>query len=212
MGLLYRDDAPNIKFRIAVYMLIIPILIFYGVDPEQLVKRISVNVNAARSSTLSSPKVKALLKIALDTQSKTMPFVLLAAGIMFLLGLLSVLLLQFETKKAQRKSNAARKITVLKRLMLCLVWTSTALAFAASFSTTQLSNISQRTGARSDGVVAQSLIIEPGTGVQVLQWLAASFSLFFSAGVSSVFMVNGDHQGTSWKGTSTLRSGDIDDF
>lgn len=100
-----------------------------------------MNFSTARSSTLSSPRVKSLLKIALDNQSKTIPFVLLAGGILFLFGFLSVLLLQFEKKKVQRKPNAARKITVLKRLMLCFVWTSTALAFGASFSTTQLAEI-----------------------------------------------------------------------
>lgn len=217
-----------------------------GSDTEQLVKRISLNVNAgtyqcrsisslstilgaadfvvqipcasvklltvvsppARSSILSSPRVKALLKVALDSQSKTMPFAFLAAGILFLFGLLSVLLLQFEHKKAQRKANAARKITVLKRLMLCFVWTSTALAFGASFSTTQLAKMIQRTNASSVSVVSQSLVIEAGAGLQVLQWLAASFSFLFSTGVSSIFMVTGDHQETASKGNSGLADAD----
>ena len=129
-----------------------------------------------------------------------MPFVFLAAGILLLFGLLSVLLLQFEHKKAQRKTNAARKNTILKRLMLCFVWTSTALAFGASFSTTQLAKMIQRTNASSVSIVSQSLFVEAGAGLQVLQWLAASFSFLFSMGVSSIFMVTGDHQETASKG------------
>ncbi|KAL8993364.1 MAG: hypothetical protein Q9169_006397 [Polycauliona sp. 2 TL-2023] len=283
MGLVYRDDAPNFKFHIAVYMLVVTVTIFYllaavgyvsnsagipnifnftfrdpqmrptqaskqstfelrigyfgvcagvvpelaciassGSTPEQVIKRISVNVNAGEyqspfhqsaSVAVACPlygTAKSLLKIALDNQSKTMPFVLLTAGILFLLGLLLVLLLQFETKKVQRKTNSARKITIFKRLMLCLVWTSTALAFGAAFSTTQLSKIIQRTNASSVSVVTQSLIIEPGAGLQVIQWLAASFSFFFSVGVSSIFMVTGDNQTTTTK--SSLGTSDIDDF
>ena len=173
-------------------------------------KPLTMNISLARSTTLSSPRVKALLKIALDSQKRTMPFIYLAAGILFLFGLLAVLLLQFETKKVQRKPNAARKITILKRLMLCFLWTSTALAFGASFSSTQLAKIIQRTDTSSVGVISQSLIIEAGVGLQVLQWLAASFSFLFSAGVSSIFMVAGDHQTTASK--TSLGSGDIPDF
>ncbi|KAL8756245.1 MAG: hypothetical protein Q9199_003067 [Rusavskia elegans] len=172
--------------------------------------QLATNFSTARSSTLSSPRVISLLKIALDDQSKTMPFVLLAGGILFLFGLLSVLLLQLEKKKVQRKPNAARKIIVLKRLMLCFVWTSTALAFGASFSTTQLAKIIQRTDTSSVSVVSQSLVIEAGAGLQALQWLAASFSFLFSIGVASIFMVTGDHQKTASKGASG--SDDIADF
>lgn len=130
-----------------------------------------------------------------------MPFVFLAGGILFLFGLLSVLLLQLEKKKVQRKPNATRKIIVLKRLMLCFVWTSTALAFGAAFSTTQLAKIVQRTTASSVAVVTQPLVIEGGAGLQALQWLAASFSFFFSTGVSSIFMETGDHQKTAPRST-----------
>ncbi|KAI4217809.1 MAG: hypothetical protein LQ349_009012 [Xanthoria aureola] len=271
MGLLYREDGLNIKFRIAIYMLIIPILIFYvlaavgcvsnsagipnififtfrdpqlrsseaskqpvfelrvgyfglcagafpdlacitslGSDTEQMLKRFSLNFNADRLSTLSSPRGKYLLKIALDNQSNTMPFVLLAGGILFLFGLISVLLLQFEEKRVQRKPNAARKMTVLKRLMLCFVWTSTACAFAASFSTTQLARIIQRTNTSSISVFLQSIIIEPGAGLHALQWLAASCCFLFSTGISSIFMATGDHQRLASKGT--LDSNHIADF
>ncbi|KAL8918050.1 MAG: hypothetical protein Q9208_007572 [Pyrenodesmia sp. 3 TL-2023] len=175
-----------------------------GITAEQVIKRISLNVNAARSSALSTPKVKALLKIALDTQSKTMSFVLLAAGFSFLFGLLSVLLLQIDLKKVQRKPTAARKFMALKRLMLCFVWTSTALAFGAAFATTQLAKIIQQTSPSSVSVVSDSLVIEGGTGIQVLQWLAASFSFLFATGVSSTFMEAGKHQQSTSKGAASF--------
>lgn len=273
MSLLIQTNSPTIKVRIAVYMLIIPILIFYvlaavgcvsnspgiasifnfsyrdpsfkqskgagpslfelragyfgicaGIAPaltcvsssgsstDQVVERISVNVDTARSNTLSNPRVRALLKIALDNQSKTISWVLLAGGIFFLLGLLFVLLLQFSRKSAQRKPTTARKMMVQRRLMLFFIWTSTALAFGASLATTQLAKIVNRTSASSTSVVANSLLIEPGTGLQVLQWLAATFSFSFAIGVSSIFTGAGGDQDSSIKGTSSLGSGDSDDF
>ncbi|KAL8871043.1 MAG: hypothetical protein Q9174_003046 [Haloplaca sp. 1 TL-2023] len=178
-----------------------------GSSAEDVVKRISRNVNEARSSILSSPRAQAVLKIALDTQSKLMPFVILAAGFMFIFGLICVLLLQLETKKAQRKVNSARKITVLKRLMLCFVWTSTALAISAAFSMTQLAKMVHRNNASSVSVVSSSLVVEAGAGVQVLQWLAASFSFLFSIGMASMFMVTGDHHVNGRSG-----SGSGDDY
>ena len=179
-------------------------------SPCILRKPLITNFSTARLSTLSSPGGKYLLKIALDNQSNTMPFVILAGGILFLLGLLPVLLLQFEEKRVQRKPNAARKMTVLKRLMLCFVWTSTACAFAASFSTTQLARVIQRTNISSIGVVMQSIIVESGAGHQALQWLAASCCFLFSTGISSIFMATGDHQRLASKGT--LDSNHIADF
>ncbi|KAI4172851.1 MAG: hypothetical protein LQ346_008515, partial [Caloplaca aetnensis] len=122
--------------------------------------------STARSSALSAPKAKALLKIALDTQSKTSSFVLLAAGFSFLFGLFSLLLLQIDLKKVQRKPTAARKILVLKRLMFGFVWTSTALAFGAAFATTQLAKVIQHTSSNSVSIVSSSLVVEGGTGVQ----------------------------------------------
>ncbi|KAL8901657.1 MAG: hypothetical protein Q9207_005089 [Kuettlingeria erythrocarpa] len=165
-----------------------------GITTDQVIKRISMKVNAARSSALSAPKAKVVLKIALDTQRKTSSFVLLAAGFSFLFGLFSLLLLQIDLKKIQRKLTAARKIIILKRLMLCFVWTSTALVFGAAFATTQLAKVIQHTSSTSGSVVSNSLVVEGGTGVQVLQWLAASFSFLASAGVSSIFMDAGKHR------------------
>ena len=174
----------------------------------QAEKLLTRDLFPVRSSILSSPRAQAVLKIALDSQSKLMPFVFLAAGFMFVFGLICVLLLQFETKKAQRKVTAARKIIILKRLMLCFVWISTALATGASFSSTQLAKIIQRTNASSVSVVLPSLVVEAGAGIQVLQWLAASFSFLFSIGVSSIFMVTGDHQQRGSKRSSGSGSGD----
>ncbi|KAL9004767.1 MAG: hypothetical protein Q9188_002424 [Gyalolechia gomerana] len=149
----------------------------------------------ARSSTLSVPHVKALLKIALDNQAKTISWVLLAAGISFVFGLLFVFLPQFNLKRVQRKPTAARKIMILKRLMLCFLWTSTALAFSASLTTTQLARTIQRPSTSSTSIVANLFIIEGGMGLQVLQWLAASLSTFFATGVSSIFVgAGGDGQ------------------
>lgn len=157
------------------------------------------DLSTDRSSTLSSPKVKELLKIALDNQTKIIPLFLLAAGMSFLFGLLSALLLEFETRKAQGKCNTARKITIVRRLMLCFLWTSTALAVGAAFSTTQLAEIVRSTTASSVGVITHSLVIEGGTSLQVLQWLAASFNFLFSTGLSSIFMEVGDHQNSASK-------------
>lgn len=84
---------------------------------------------------------------------------------------------------------------ILKRLMLYFLWTSTALAFSASLTTTQLARTIQRTSTSSTSVVANSLIIEGGMGLQVLQWLAASLPIFFATGVSSIFVgAGGDGQ------------------
>ncbi|KAL9022582.1 MAG: hypothetical protein Q9185_000293 [Variospora sp. 1 TL-2023] len=226
MGLLTQNNPPSIKVRLAFYMLIIPVLIFYGlcvgtapqlacipslgVTPDQVIKEISLNVNAARSNILSTPNVRRLLKIALDNQNKTMSYVLLAAGFFFLFGLLSLLILQITLRKAQPKPNAARKVKILKRLMLSFLWTSTALAFGASFATTQLAKILQHTSTSATSVVAESLVIEQGAGLEALQWLAAAFSFLFTTGVAWMFLDAGDRQHSMRKGDSG--SDDVPEF
>ncbi|KAI4184861.1 MAG: hypothetical protein L6R41_004467 [Letrouitia leprolyta] len=143
---------------------------------------------------LSNPRVKKLLKVALNIQAKTISWVFLAAGIFFLLGLLFVLLLQFNRKSAQPKPTTPRKIMVQRRLMLFFVWASTALAFGAALATTQLAKVVQRGSPSSTSVVSTTLIIKEGTSVEILQWLAASFSIFFAMGVSSIFVGVGGGQ------------------
>lgn len=138
-----------------------------------------------------------------------MSWVLLAAGSSFLCGLISVLLLQLNLKKVQEKPNAGRKVMILRRLMLCFVWTSTALAFGASFSTTQLARTLQHTSPSSNSIVTDLLVIQGGASLQALQWLAASFSFFFSTGVSSIFVDIGVDQSVP-KMAPTY--GDVPDF
>lgn len=161
-----------------------------------------LETSLARSNTLSTPNVRRLLQIALDNQNKTVSYVLLAAGFFFLFGLLSLLILQITLRKAQPKPNAARKVKILKRLMLSFLWTSTALAFGASFATTQLAKILQRTSTSATSVVAESLVIEQGAGLEALQWLAAAFSFLFTTGVAWMFLDAGDRQHSMRKGDS----------
>ena len=161
----------------------------------------------ARSSTLSNPHVKTLLKIALDTQANTISWVLVAAGITYLLSLLLILILQFNRKRVQRKPTTARKIMVLKRMTLFFVWLSAALVFGASLATSQLARAIHRTSASSVGIVASSLVIEAGQGVQVLQWLATSFSFWFATGISSIFAgAGGDGEPSSSSSKGSLDS------
>lgn len=180
-----------------------------GSTAEQVIKQISLAVNAARSSTLSTPKVRSLLAIALENQKRTISWVILVAGFSFLLGLLSVLLLQWNLKKIQQKPNAGRKIMILKRMTLCLVWTSTALAFGASLTASQLAKTLRHTSHSSVSIIASSLVIEGGAGLHALQWLAASSSFFFSTGISLILSDAGESRFEA-KGPSSFD--DMPDF
>ena len=155
--------------------------------------------NATSSSILTDSTNKTLIDIALTVQSKTIYWVLIVAGLAFLLALLVLLLLQLHLIKAQPKPNAARKKLILKRLLLTCAWVSTALVFAASLETTQTATNLRHTAAPgakaaqhvSQSVISDTLVIEPGVVFQTLQWLAFCFSFFFCTGVSSVFMSAG---------------------
>ena len=157
-----------------------------GSNTDQVVRRISPTVNSTRSSTLTTPNVKALLNIALENQRRTISWVIILAGFIFLLGLFSVLLLQWNVKNVQQNPNAGRKIMILKRMMLCFLWASTALAFGAALTASQLARTLQHTSHSPSNMITDSLIVEAGAGFQVLQWLAALFSFFFSVGISSI--------------------------
>ena len=153
---------------------------------------------------LSSPRVKTLLQIALNNQSRTIYIFLLLAGFSFLFGLLMLLSLHINMHKAQQKPSAGHKKMILKRLMLTFSWTSTALAFGAALAATQLAKSLQHTSTTNATVVASSLLVEGGAGLQVLQWLAASSSLLFSAGVSSIFIrKDGDYQSSVTSSSSS---------
>ena len=147
-----------------------------------------MNVNEARSRTLTNPSVRSLFKIALDNQKKMIAWILVAGGISFLCSLLSLLIYQVNLKKVHQEPNNGRKILILKRLTFCLLWSSTSLAFGASLITTQLARVLQHTSQSSISVVTSSLVIEGGIGLQVLQWLAAAFSFMFSAGISAILI------------------------
>lgn len=174
-----------------------------------MVKHISLIVDSARSTTLTTPNVKALLGTALENQKRTISWVIILAGIAFLLGLLSVLLLQWNLKQVQQKPNAGRKIMILKRMMLCFLWASTALAFGAALTASQLARTLHHTSRSPTNMITDSLIVETGTGFQVLQWLAASFSFFFSIGISLISTGQGKRRLDS-KGPSSFD--DVPDF
>lgn len=174
-----------------------------------MVKHISLIVDSARSSTLTTPNVKALLSIALENQERTISWVIILAGFAFLLGLLSVLLLQWNLMKVQQKPNAGRKIMILKRMVLCFLWASTALAFGAALTASQLARTLQYTSRSPTNMRTDSLIVEAGAGFQVLQWLAASFSFFFSLGISSISTGQGERRLDS-KGPTSFD--DVPDF
>lgn len=165
-----------------------------------MIARIADSSNATGSSMLTDSTNKALIDTGLTIQRKTIYWVPLAAGLAFLLALLVLLLLELHLNKAQPKPNATRQKLILKRLLLTGAWASTALVFAAAFSTTQTAATIGHSAAASSGANAaqrhvsqfliadDDLVIEPGVVLQTLQWLAFSFSFFFCIGVSSVFM------------------------
>ena len=142
---------------------------------------------------LSNANVKALLKVALDNQRRTVAWVLPTAGILFLLSLLSLLLLHWDQEKTQQTFDS-RKFMMLKRMTISLVLVSTMLAFSAALAASQLARSLQHNSHSSSSLIVDTVVVEAGAGLQVLQWLAASFSIFFSTGIS---LILSDSEGNS---------------
>lgn len=127
--------------------------------------------NQVMSQIIGSPgsgqsSAKTIFDTGLEFQSTVIYWIILTAGILYMLGLVSLSLLKIKMKKTAHSLSQ-------QRVTMCFLWTSTALAFAASLSVTQIVNTLEIWP-------TQSLAMETGTAVQVLQWLATSFSLLFS--------------------------------
>jgi hypothetical protein len=107
--------------------------------------------------------------------------VLVIASILFTLSLASLALLKLSLKS---RSTRTHRTTFYKPNTVSTLWLSTALAFAAALSTTQTFGVLQYSTTLLN---TSELKVMPGVALQVLQWLAFSFSAVFTMGVSSMF-------------------------
>ena len=153
-----------------------------GKSSSQVMSRIIGNSGA------NQPSIKEIFNTGLEFQSTFIYWIIVIAGILYMLGLVFLALLKIQMKKTTRSLNR-------QRITAGLLWTSTALIFAASLSLTQTTTTLRHWP-------SQAVTVEAGSAVQVLQWLATAFSLLFSAGVW--YMLEGQ------SGTSSFNKGGFD--
>jgi hypothetical protein len=121
-----------------------------------------------------------MISSALVLQTRVLN-VLVIASVLFILSLASLALLKLSLKS---RSTRPQRTTLYKLNTVSTLWLSTSLALAAALSTTQTFNVLQYSTTLLN---TSEIKMTPGVALQVLQWLAFSFSAVFALGVSSMF-------------------------
>lgn len=124
-------------------------------------------------------------------QTKLFLALLAAAGVLFTLGLISLLLLKRNLKVIGILPTVGGRRRQLRRWTLSLLWGSAGACLASTVG------IIQATGALQfainfAGHTESQITFQTGTTLQVLQWLILSFSLLFALGVSLLFKDTGE--------------------
>jgi hypothetical protein len=133
--------------------------------------------------------------MALTIQSKIILYFLAAAGVLYFLGLVFLLLLK-RTLKALPQTNAAietgakaeRRKGTLRLAAFTSVWFSVGLALASAISIHQTISAMELISHIEN---VSSVQITAGKALDVLQWLAFAFSAVFAVGISLIFRKNG---------------------
>jgi Ca2+ regulator and membrane fusion protein Fig1 len=144
------------------------------------------------NSTLS------LLQFALITQTKIIIPVIIAGGVTFLLGVLSLLNLKWQERRmlaSHKASSASQSLRRLKSHTVLLLWLSVMFAFGASLS----SNISVGALAFTTDSFKTQFTIQAGKALQAIQWTKFTLVFLFSAGVTEMLWArNGHSAGSSY--------------
>ncbi|KAF1937532.1 hypothetical protein EJ02DRAFT_51053 [Clathrospora elynae] len=146
-----------------------------GGSKDALIARVLEN-----TANHNTPSNLPLISSALALQSKVLN-VLVIASVLFTLSLASLALLKLSLKS---RSTRTHRTTLYKPITVSTLWLSIALALAAALSTTQTFGVLQYSTTLLN---TSELKVMPGVALQVLQWLAFSFSAVFTMGVSSMF-------------------------
>ncbi|KAF1360421.1 hypothetical protein EJ07DRAFT_154874 [Lizonia empirigonia] len=133
-----------------------------------------------KTANHNTPTNLLLISSTLALQSKVLN-VLVIASVLFTLSLASLALLKLSLKS---RSTLHHRATLYRSITISSLWLSTALALAAALSTTQTFGVLQYSTTLLN---TSELKVMPGVALQVLQWLAFSFSAVFALGVSSMF-------------------------
>ncbi|KAI0198008.1 Ca2+ regulator and membrane fusion protein Fig1-domain-containing protein [Astrocystis sublimbata] len=142
----------------------------------------------SKTGTSHSKELGHLISVALVAQSKIFPFLLAGAGVVFFLGLASLLMLKRSIKKPSPKKPSTPKL--LRTVTIFSVATSIGLALAAAVATEQTANA--LAFATTSIFVGQSSIrISAGVALQVLQWLIVGFSVLVELSIWTMFSING---------------------
>lgn len=132
-----------------------------------------------------------LIGVARLLQTKLLLALLAAAGVLFALGLISLLLLRRDLKVLGVLPTVGARRRLLRTWTLSLFWGSVGICLASTVGIVQATAALQLTVNYQDH--AESLVIfQTGTTVQVLQWLTFSFSVLFALGVSLLFKDTGE--------------------
>jgi hypothetical protein len=135
----------------------------------------TVNKNSSSNATSSDVDVADLINTALNLQSQSFMSVLAMSGLLFLIGVGSLLVYKFDVKKGS--FDHPRRSAIIRRVTYGSLFLSTGLVFAAALATDQSADALEFASA---GMKNASVLIKSGTTLQVLQWMAFGFSLLFT--------------------------------
>jgi hypothetical protein len=150
-----------------------------------------------------------VLQFALVIQNKIILPVIIAGGVTFMLGVLSLLNLKRQERKMldlYKASSVSQPLRRLPFLTIFLLWLSVTLAFGASLS----SNISVGALAFTTDSFKTQFSIQTGKALQAIQWTNFTFVLLLSAGVTEMLWTRNGYRAGSSYNSSRRHTSDAD--
>jgi len=139
----------------------------------------------SNQQVVPSLEIRDLVATARELQKHIFNSVLAVGGFLFLVGLVFLFLLRRDVSKGPNPEKAGRS-KVYHHGTYIFLYFGTTLILTAALATTQMAGALQFASEATDSV---TILMEAGTAIQVLQWMAFGFAAMFSALVP--FLVKG---------------------
>lgn len=139
----------------------------------------ATNDTKTANATAAAPApLRDLVATALQIEDKIFGWTLVAAGMMFLIGLVFMFIHKRHNAKPELGKSFFR--TIARRGTYCSLLFSTGLIFASALATLEAATALE---AASRATSSAAILMHAGRTIQVLQWMAFGFSMLFNLAV-----------------------------
>ena len=123
-----------------------------------------------------------MLNFALTLQTTIILWLLAVAGILYFLGVVSVLLFRNRLAKGSSNGQSRKQTLSLKKLSSIVLWLSVTAAFASAVAMTQVGSAMQLLTTSFNAGIS----VTQGPAMQAIHWIIVALSVFFVIGIGMI--------------------------